>query len=105
MVNPPSNAILEWINQVLENLLRTFNIKYTYDDKDDPYSRILAAPAFTIFSTENGSKCYIPCELVFLRDMILPIKDKADWELIRQKKHMQINKDNNQKNSIIVDHD
>ena len=35
-VNTTSNAILERINQVLVNLVRTFNITQTYVDKDDP---------------------------------------------------------------------
>ena len=34
-VNPISNAILEWIHQVLGNLVRDFNIKYTYAEGDD----------------------------------------------------------------------
>ena len=36
--------------------------------------------------------------------MILPIKYKVDWELIRQQKKTQINKDNICKNRKRVDH-
>ena len=46
--NPTSNAILEHINQVMENLVQTCNIKITYIDKNDPWSGILSAAAFAI---------------------------------------------------------
>ena len=36
--------------------------------------------------------------------MVIPIKHKSDWELIRQKKLTQINKDNICKNNKRVDH-
>ena len=50
-------------------------------------------------------KGYIPVQLVFGRNMIIPIKNNADWELIRQRNHSQINKDNIRENNKIVDHD
>ena len=37
--------------------------------------------------------------------MILPIENTMDWELIRQRKYTQINKDNIRKNRHTVDHD
>ena len=70
----------------------TFNIKETYVYKDDPWESILAAAAFVIFLTTNGLKGYIPGQLVFDCDIILPIKHKMDWELIRQQYQMQNNK-------------
>ena len=46
------NAVLEWIHQVLGNLLQTFNIStQTYVDENDPRTGILAAAAFAICST------------------------------------------------------
>ena len=44
-------------------------------------------------------------QLVFGRDIILPIKHKVDWELIRQTKQTQINKYHIRKNIKRVDHD
>ena len=46
--NPMYNAILEWINLVLGNIVRNCNIKQTYVDKYDPWLRILDAAAFEI---------------------------------------------------------
>ena len=79
MENATSNAILEQIHQVLGNLVRTYNIKNTYIDEYDPWSGILVTAAFTNSSTENRLKGYSPGQLLFGRDMILPIRHKVDW--------------------------
>ena len=84
--NPIPNTILEQIHQVLGNLVRTFNIQQTYVDENDLWTGILAAAAFAIRSTTNGQKCFSLVQLIFGRDMILSIKHRVDWELIRQKK-------------------
>ena len=73
--------------------------------KDDPWSVILAAAEFSIRSTKTWLKGYIPVQLVFGHDIILPIKHKVYWELIRQQKQPQINKDNICENIKIVYHD
>ena len=79
-----SNAILEYIHKVIIKLVRTCNITQTYVDKDEPWSGILAASEFPVRSTTNRMKDYSPGKLVFVRDMILPIKHMVDWGLIRQ---------------------
>ena len=50
-------------------------------------------------------KGYSPVQLLFGRDMILLIKHKVDWVLIRQKKQTHIYKDNIHKNRNRFDHD
>ena len=57
--NTTSNVILERIHQVLGNLARTYNIKDTYVDKDDPWSGNLSPAAFGILSTANRLNGYI----------------------------------------------
>ena len=89
-----SNAILEQINQVLGNLVGDFNIQQNYVDKNDPWTGILDVSAFAILSTTNSKKGYSPCQLIFGRDMIIPIKHRVDWELLRQRKQTQINRNN-----------
>ena len=83
-VNPISNAILEWIHQVLGNLVQTFNMQQTYVDKNDPWTGILSAAAFANHSTTRRQKGYSPGQLLFVRDIIIPINHELDWELIRQ---------------------
>ena len=53
LVNPINDEILKKIHQILGNLVLTCNINQTYDDKDDPWSGILAAASFVIISTTN----------------------------------------------------
>ena len=49
-------------------------------------------------------KGYSPGKLLFGRDMILPIRHKVDWELIRHQNKTQSNEDNTHKNRNRVDH-
>ena len=74
--------------------MRTVKIKETYDNEDDPWLGILEAPAFAISSTTNRSKGYSTVQLVFIHDMILPIKHEVDWELICPQNQTQTNNDN-----------
>ena len=66
---------------------------------------ILAALAFAVQSIYHKNKDKSPGQLVFGRDMILPINHVAYWRYIRQRKQTQINKDINHENTTIIDHD
>ena len=104
-VNPISNTLLESIHQVLGNLVRTFYIStQPYVDEDDPWTGILAEVAFSILSTTNSKKGYIPVQLIFGRDIILPIKHRMDCKLICHRKQMQINIDKTRENKHIFDY-
>ena len=74
-----SNISLERIHQVLRNLGRNFNIYQTYVDKYDPCTDILSAAAFAISSKNNRVKGYSLGQLVFGRDIIIPIKREVYW--------------------------
>ena len=65
----------------------------------------MATAAFSIRSTTNRQKCYSLGTFIFGSDVILPIKHMVDWELVRQEKQAQINKDNIRENIHRVDHD
>ena len=66
---------------------------------------ILAAAAFEICSTTNRQKGYSLGQLIFVRDMIIPIKHRVDWELIHHWKQTQINRDNARENKHRVDYE
>ena len=66
---------------------------------------ILAAAAFAVQSTYHRTKEKSPGQLVFGRDMILPINCVADWRYIRQQKKSQIDKDITCENTTITDND
>ena len=70
LIDPKSNEILDQKHQNLGNLVQNFNIQQTHVDENDPWTRILAAAAFGIFSTNKSQKCYIPGQLMFGRERI-----------------------------------
>ena len=48
-----SNAVLESNNQVIGNIIWTFKIStQTYIDENDPWTGILAAAEFSVYSTK-----------------------------------------------------
>ena len=49
-------------------------------------------------------KRYTPAELVFGRDMILPIQVKPDWEKMRTKRQLSIKKENKRENKRRIKH-
>ena len=65
-------------------LVQTYNIKEIYAENYDLWPGILAVAGLTIFSTSNRLKVYSPSQILFGRDMILPIKHTVDWEFICQ---------------------
>ena len=74
--------------------MSNLNVKETYVDGDDPWSGFLSEAALEINSIANRLKGYSPGKLVFGRNMILPIKHKADLESISQQKQAHSNKYN-----------
>ena len=59
MGNQTSDSILEWINEVLDDLVRTYKIKDTYIDKENPWFGLLAGAAFTIFLQKIGEEVIV----------------------------------------------
>ena len=78
-MDPMSNAILEQIQKVLGNIVRTFNVQQTYIEENYSWTGILAAAVFEICSTKNGQKGYSLGQLIFGRDMISLIKHRVYW--------------------------
>ena len=78
--NPQANTKTSGINQVLSNLVQTYNLheKNIYDT--DPCMGILPAATFAVRSTYYLTKDKSPGQIVFGRDMILPINHIADWK-------------------------
>ena len=65
----------------------------------------MAAASFLIRSTTSRKKGYSLVQLIFGRDIILPIKHRVGWELIRHQKQTQINIDNACKNKHTDDYE
>ena len=83
----------EQIHQILENIVRTYNLQEKYVDAPEPWMGIISASAFTVQSTYHRTKRKSPVQLVFGRDIILPINHIANWRHICQRKQKYIEKD------------
>ena len=82
--NPQGNETIKRLHQVLGSLVRTYNLQEAYVYDADPFMGILEASAFTVRYKYHRTKETIPGQLVFGRDLILPINHVADWRYIRQ---------------------
>ena len=102
--NPQSNAIVERIHQVIGNALRTFELEEQELEEENPFEPFMTAIAYAIRSTHHTTLGASPGQLVFGRDMILPIKFTTDWALIAQRKQDIINSSNDRENKFRKEH-
>ena len=104
--NPQSNAILERVHQVLADGLLTFDLEGTLidEDNDDPFEEYLSAVSYALRSSYHQAHGYSPAQLIYGRDMFLPISVDIDWEAIKNRKQLKINKSNERENSSRVPH-
>jgi transposase InsO family protein len=102
--NPQSHGVIERIHQVLEDALRTFEFEEQDLPEDDPWTSFLSAAAFAIRSTYHTTLGATPAQLIFGRDMILPLKFTADWELIQTRRQKEMLRNNARENSKRIPH-
>jgi len=67
--NPQANLVLECINQVQPNMLRTFRLESNINE-NDPWTGILSAVGWAIQSTFHTTLRATPGQLVFACDMV-----------------------------------
>ena len=104
--NPQSNAVLERIHQVLQDCLLTFELDDAEinEDDEDPFEEYLAAAAYAIRCGFHASHGHSPGELIFGRDMFMPVNKSIDWDAIRERKQKAIQKSNERENSKRINH-
>lgn len=102
--NPQSNGIIERVHQTLTNCFRTFELENSELDEHDPSSSFIAATCFAVRATSHTTMKASPGQLVFGRDMILPIRYLADWEYLRQVRQKQMTRDNQRENKNRLEH-
>jgi hypothetical protein len=103
--NPQSNGIIERVHQVLNDALRTFELEERELDQYDPWTPFLQAACFVIRSTYHTTLGATPTQLVFGRDMILPVKFKADWAMIHSRRQEEIERNNRRENAKRIPHE
>jgi hypothetical protein len=103
--NPQSNGIIERVHQVLNDALRTFELENRELDETDPWTPFLSAAAFAIRSTYHTTMEATPAQLVFGRDMVLPIKFTTNWTRLRQKRQDEMKRNNARENKSRIAHE
>mmetsp|Transcript_2824 Transcript_2824/g.7823 ORF Transcript_2824/g.7823 Transcript_2824/m.7823 type:complete len:1452 (-) Transcript_2824:296-4651(-) len=102
--NPQGNAILERIHQVLGDAFRTFQLDKQEHSGTQPWEPFLTAVAYAVRTTYHTTLQATPGQLVFGRDMLLPVRFKVDWAHIAKRKQEAINRSNNRENSKRIAH-
>jgi len=102
--NPQANGIIERIHQVINDMLRTFELEEQQLDPQEPWSQILSAVAFSVHSTYHTTLEATPAQLIFGRDMLLPVQFQADWAQIQMRRQAAINKNNFKENKSRIPH-
>jgi hypothetical protein len=92
--NPQSDGIIEIVHSTLNDLLRTAEIDGREMDEIDPWGPFLSSAAYAIHSTFHTTLKATPGQLVFGRDMVLPIKFMADWGAIEQQRQKKMGHNN-----------
>jgi len=103
--NPQSNGIIERVHQVLGNALRTFELEEQELDTYDPWGPFLASAAWAIRSTFHTTLEATPGQLIYGRDMVLPLTFKADWARISMRKKQRVEENNARENRSRIAHE
>ena len=104
--NPQSNGIVERVHQVLNDSLRMFELEERELNEEDPWTEFLSAAAFAIRSTYHTTLEATPAQLVYGRDMLLPVQFRANWNRLKSKRQETMNRNNDRENrSQLSTHD
>jgi hypothetical protein len=85
--------------------LRTAEIDGREMDEKYPWGPFLSSAAYAIRSTFHTTLKSTPGQLVFGRDMVLPIKFMADWGAIEQQRQKEMGHNNRRENASRISHD
>ena len=102
--NPQSHGVIETVHRMVGNTLRTFELENQELDEHYPWTPFLSATVWAIRSTYHTVLDATPGQVVFGRDMILPIQFKTDWASIQLRRKEQIQKDNDRINRSRLRH-
>jgi hypothetical protein len=103
--NPQSNGIIERVHLTLNDALRTAELDGRELDEKDPWGPFFASAAYAIRSTFHTTLKATPGQLVFGRDMVLPITFVADWGAIEQQRQKEMGRNNRRENASRISHD
>jgi hypothetical protein len=93
------------VHLTLTDSLRTAEIDGREMDEKDPSGPFLASDSYAIRSTFHTTLKATPGQLVFGRDMVLPIKFMAHWGVIEQQRQKEMGRNNRRDNASRIRHD
>ena len=93
---------MERVHQTIGNIIRTFIIQHTENEKH--WEGILALTMFAIRSTVHTTTQYIPSQLVFGRDAIFNNNQEGNCQLNKQRNQALISKGNQKENRCRLYH-
>ena len=96
--------MVERIHMTLGNMLRTFELEQQDLNEENPFEEFLAAAAWALRSTYHSVLDATPGQLVFGRDMLLPVQFKANWGAIALRRKERILRDNIRENKTRLPH-
>ena len=106
--NPQSNGIIERVHQVVGNALRVLEVNKDPEnrviDDQDPWDNVLSQVAWAIRSTYHTTLEATPGQLVYARDMLLPVQYRINWANVCTKKQELINSNNSRENKRRLSH-
>jgi hypothetical protein len=86
-------------------MLRTFELEHKQLDSREPWKRFLAASAFAIRSTYHTTLGATPAQLVYNRDMILPMQFNYDWANVQMRRQQEMARNNRKENKSRIPHE
>lgn len=96
--NPRANGVLERLHQVISNMLRCMDLPNMMLNPEDPWTSVLASVAYSIRCAHHRGLQASPAQLVYGRDMILPITHHVEWDLLSKRRQQLVDKNNKNEN-------
>jgi hypothetical protein len=89
---------------MIADALPTLELEKQELDGKDPWTPFLQAVCFAVRSTYHTTLRATPAQLVFRRAKMLPIKFKANWTTIQQRRLQEVQQNNKSKNMKHIPH-
>ena len=85
-------------------MLRAFELDDAALDENEPLQKFLTGTACATRSTFLATQGATPAQMVFGRDMVLPVDISIDWDEITRRKQKRINEKCERENRRRIDH-
>ena len=103
--NLQANATVEWLHQVILNMLVTKDLDNKVFEYIDPWGETLSYIAWAIRDSYHLTIMATPGQDVFGRHMLFNLTSVVDWRVVTAEKQRQVDIDNVRENAKRVTHD